>query len=144
MIIQKISPKKRKMRIVSHGMPASRPGILIIDKESIHRGSAPLWGAAEGCAYAFLVNYEYAGSGCGHSMADYAHLVSVWAYPLDYHCHSLFPLFGPFWQLVKFGTYGGRKSGARGRKVTPTGFRTKLPGRGLESFGAAGEQRVRG
>ena len=51
MIIQKISPNKHKMRIIGHGMPASRPSIPIIDKESIGAAfgrapqgrGAPLW-----------------------------------------------------------------------------------------------------
>ena len=59
---------------------------------------------------AFLVNDEYARPERGHSMTDYAHLVSVWAYPLDYHWRSLFSLLGPFRQLMKFGNYNPRQN----------------------------------
>ena len=45
MIIQKISQNRHKMRASRHGMPAFRPGVLIIDKESIHRGAPHPCGA---------------------------------------------------------------------------------------------------
>ena len=49
--LHKISPNRHKMRIIRHGMPAFRPGVLIIDKESTGAAfgrapqgrGAPLW-----------------------------------------------------------------------------------------------------
>ena len=50
--------------------------------------SAPLWGAAEGRAFAFLVKCCYSVPEDVHSAWDYAHSVYVWHGSVDYSNNS--------------------------------------------------------
>ena len=50
--------------------------------------SVPLWGAAEGRAYAFFVKSDDSVPGDVHSAASYAHLLSVWQHFANYFDNS--------------------------------------------------------